>query len=1033
MNDRAAADLLTPIQTYDAFAMNSNEVVGLLSKRLATETKGVVKLNKSDLGRYATDASIYQSFPLAVFLPTCDHDVELAISIARELKVPIVPRGAGTSQCGQTVGAGLVIDFSSHLRSVLELDVQARTARVQPGMVLDGLNAQLKKHGLWFPVDVSTSAQATLGGMAGNNSCGSRSLAYGNMVHNVLGLDAWTSAGDLLHWGLLSQSSAQVQTYGHAIESMVNGLKPEIEAHWPKVLRRVAGYNVDIFHPQSVKPYHPEGWVNLAHLLVGSEGTLSLTQSITLALSELPTAKILGVVNFASFEQAMNAAQYIVNFGGTYLSAVELVDKTMIDLSLKNPEFEKTIRSALSPEINQGEPEAILLVEFAGHSKTDLLPSMKRLADIMVDHRLGGHVIEMMQDTEQKKLWDVRKAGLNIMMSLKGDGKPVSFIEDCAVPLEHLQEYTSSLSEVFKKHGTRGTWYAHASVGTLHVRPILDMRRDGAIKMRAIAQEASELVRRFKGAYSGEHGDGLCRGEWIKWQFGEQINEAFRSIKALIDPIELFCPKRIIDPPKMDEPSLLRYAPGYQVIPIKTALDWSEWDVQIDPLTQIASAPGEGGDPAQGFAKAVDMCNNNGHCRKFDAGTMCPSFRVTREEKHLTRGRANTLRLALSGQLGHDPWAGQEVKEAMDLCVGCKGCQRECPTGVDMAKMKIEFMYQYKKVHGYTLKDRVIAFLPDYAFVASQFAPLLNLRNAWPILARLAERVLGLSAQKKWPVWTRANFFKNNQDIYFSSLPKESSADVSMQTKKVILWVDTFNGFFENDTTKSALRLLNACGFDVQIAAQQKKKDHEHHLCCGRTYLSLGMVDRARQKMSELIDYLYPYAVQGIPVIGLEPSCLLSLRDEVLAMGLGEKALRVSQNAMLLEEFLFKQFEAGELNTLSRQLKTAKADFLVHGHCHQKAISTMENTLKLLDLIPQSKTRLVESSCCGMAGSFGYDAATIEVSAKMAQLTLIPSLLNEPNAIWVADGFSCRHQIENLTGRKPVHVCELLAMHLPTN
>ncbi|MEO8311766.1 MAG: FAD-binding and (Fe-S)-binding domain-containing protein, partial [Caldimonas sp.] len=681
----------------------ANDVAVALARRLRDETEGEVRFDAAARGRYATDASIYQIMPVGVLVPTSDRDVQVALEIARELAVPVLPRGAGTSQCGQTTGAALVIDTTKHLRRVVAVDEERRTATVEPGLVLDHLNAQLKPLGLWFPVDVSTSAQATIGGMAGNNSCGSRSIAYGNMVHNVLGIDTLLADGAAVSFGPLAQASGRAAAIGGFVRDLALRQRGEIEARWPKVLRRVAGYNLDIFHPQSEKPYSDDGSVNLAHLLVGAEGTLAWSRTLTLKLAPLPGAKVLGVVNFPTFHAAMDAAQYIVTLGPT---AVELVDRTMIDLALANPAFAATMATAL-----RGEPAAILLVEFAGFgdARPALSTRLARLVELMGDLGLPGSVVEMADEAAQKNLWEVRKAGLNIMMSLKGDGKPVSFIEDCAVPLEHLAQYTDALTEVFARHGTRGTWYAHASVGTLHVRPILDMRRDGASKMRAIAEEASALVRTYKGAFSGEHGDGLCRGEWIEWQFGPRLNDAFRAIKDVLDPAGLFNPGKIVDPPKMDDGALFRFAPPgapapYRTIALVPVLDWSAWDVQNDPRTEAISAPGTGGDSTGGFAKAVEMCNNNGHCRKFDAGTMCPSFRATRDEQHVTRGRANTLRLALSGQLGPDAFTSTAVKDALDLCVSCKGCKRECPTGVDMARMKIEFLAHYTRRHGHSLK-----------------------------------------------------------------------------------------------------------------------------------------------------------------------------------------------------------------------------------------------------------------------------------------------------------------------------------------
>ena len=1005
---------ITNVNVYNDVAKVSNEVAGQLARNLATQTQGEVLFSNADKGRYATDASIYQVMPVGVFVPRRIDDVKTAIDICRDLNVPIVARGGGTSQCGQTVGAGLVVDYSKHLRSILNVDVDQRTAEVEPGIVLDHLNAALKKHGLWYPVDVSTSAQATLGGMAGNNSCGSRSIAYGNMVHNVLGASVWRSDGALLELGRYDQASGDARALGDYVKTLSDELRPELEAHWPKVLRRVAGYNLDIFNNQSEKPYTPDGSVNLAHLMIGSEGTLGLTRSLTLKLSEFPRTKVLGVVNFPTFHKAMDSAQHIVKLGDGTLTAVELVDRTMIELSLQNPAFAPTVRTALI-----GKPDAILLVEFSGASKADLIPKIKHLVELMGDLGLPDSVVEMMDDAPQKNLWEVRKAGLNIMMSLKGDGKPVSFIEDCAVPLQHLADYTDGLTEVFKKHGSKGTWYAHASVGTLHVRPILDMRQEGAAKMRAISEEASALVRKYKGAYSGEHGDGLCRGEWIEWQFGPKINEAFGKIKNYLDPINLFSPQRIINPPRMDDTRLMRFAPSYKVIPITTALDWSAWNVQNNPVTEQTSAPGTGGDAAQGFAKAVEMCNNNGHCRKFDAGTMCPSYRVTRDEKDSTRGRANTLRLALSGQLGSD--SDEAVKDALDLCVGCKGCKRECPTGVDMAKMKVEFLHHYKARHGYTLRDKLVAYLPDYAPWVSRFAPLLNLRDKIPGLAALSEKLLGFSGKRTLPQWQTKTFFN-------SGIKTASHDEVLAATKPVVLFIDTFNGYFESDNAFAALKVLQAAEYTVHVAS--KSAPDGKALCCGRTYLASGMVDQAKTKAGEMVNALLPFAEKGIAIVGLEPSCLLTLRDETLVMGLGKAALTVSQHALLFEEFLASEAAAGKLEEFKTKLKPVEQPILLHGHCHQKAFGAVSPIIDVLKFIPGAQPELIESSCCGMAGSFGYEAAHYKVSMQMAELSLLPAIRQQPGAIVVADGTSCRHQIKDGAARDAVHVAALLARQL---
>ena len=601
-----------------------------LSRRLRGAVQGDVLFDRASRGRYSTDASIYQVEPIGVLIPRSHEDVRAAVDICRELGVPMLPRGGGSSQCGQTVGAALVIDASKHLREVVAFDRDAMTVTVEPGIALDALNAWLKPHGVWFPVDVSTSAQATLGGMAGNNSCGSRSIAYGNMVHNVLAADALLADGTEVRLGAearMADAPPRLRGLLDGLRAIADRERDEIVRQVPKVMRRVGGYNLDAFHPQSERPYTADGSVNYAHLLVGSEGTLAWTRTLTLKLAPLPKHKTLGVVSFPTLYKAMELTKHIVPLRP---AAVELVDRTMIELARSNPAFRPIIDGALV-----GEPDAILLVEFIGEDAEAPRRALDDLVALMGDLGLPGQVVRMTGANEQKALWEVRKAGLNIMMSMKGDGKPVSFIEDCAVPLEHLADYVDRLTQVFAKHGTRGTWYAHASVGTLHVRPILDMRRDGAAKMRAIAEEASAMVREYKGAYSGEHGDGLVRTEWVAWQFGPRLTRAFEEVKALFDPDGLMNPGKIVRGTKMDDARLFRYPPGYAPVKLDTALDWSAWDVHADPVTETVTAPGTGGDPAKGFAKAVEMCNNNGHCRKFDAGTMCPSFRVTRDEEHV--------------------------------------------------------------------------------------------------------------------------------------------------------------------------------------------------------------------------------------------------------------------------------------------------------------------------------------------------------------------------------------------------------------
>ncbi|MBS0223428.1 MAG: FAD-binding protein [Proteobacteria bacterium] len=966
-----------------------------LEQSLRRTVKGDVLFDRASRGRYSTDASIYQIEPVGIVVPRDESDLALALDVARDAKAAILPRGAGTSQCGQTVGEALVIDFSKYMREIVGFDRDRAEVTVQPGVVLDRLNAWLKPHGLWYPVDVSTSAQCTLGGMAGNNSCGSRSIRYGNMVHNVAAIDAILADGTRARFD--SRRPEDMQPAVRAIADKVAALafaeQGEIARMYPKVLRRVGGYNLDIFSPQSERPYTTDNSVNLAHLLVGSEGTLAVTERLTLKLSPLPRHKTLGVVNFPSFYKAMESAQHIVKLKP---SAVELVDRTMIELARTNPAFRPVIEAALI-----GKPEAILLVEFAGEGRDAQLVDLKRLVELMGDLGLPGSVVEMPEPGPQQALWEVRKAGLNIMMSMKGDGKPVSFIEDCAVPLEHLADYTQRLTEVFEKHGTRGTWYAHASVGTLHVRPILDMRREGAAKMRAIAEEASALVREYKGAFSGEHGDGLVRSEWVAWQFGPRLGKAFETIKELFDPENRLNPGKIVRPTRMDDRSLFRFKPGYRNIDYKPALDWSTWNVQNDPQTEALTAAGSGGDLTGGFAKAVEMCNNNGHCRKFDAGTMCPSFRVTRDEIHLTRGRANTLRLALSGQLGPEGLTSDDVAAALDLCVSCKGCRRDCPTGVDMARMKIEVKSARRMSKGLRLRDRLIGDLPAMAPWARQLPWLFN-------LAAVVQPWVGFARQRALPKWRRDTFL--------------TTTDVDAEDATVVIFADTFSNNFEPAILHAARRVLEAAGHRVAIAWPELGS---RALCCGRTYLATGQVDKARDEARRLLEALSPFVARVVPIVGLEPSCLFTLRDEFLALGLGEQAAATADNAFLFEEFLAREKKAGRLSLTLKPLSGKTA--LLHGHCHQKAFGAMSAVQEALALVPELAVKAIESSCCGMAGSFGYEAEHFETSIAMAELSLLPAVRRaDPDALIVADGTSCRHQIADGTNRQAIHVAQVL-------
>ena len=650
-----------------------------------------------------------------------------------------------------------------------------RPAWSQPGIVLDELNRQLRASGLWFPVDVSTSSRATIGGMTGNNSCGTRSIRYGIMRDNVIAIDAILADGSEARFGEVGHNLAPTRCRtsppprgegaggGGISDRLRSGYPPPLApphkgegdrlaqgegdtlalfrdllalgrreadhiAHaFPDVTRRVGGYLIDALVPSS-QP------VNLATLLCGSEGTLAVSRRIELKLSPLPKNKALGICHFATFRQAMEATQHIVKLGPV---AVEVVDRTLIELARDIAMFRPVMEAYV-----RGKPDALLFVEFAEDDQAENLRRLDRLDELMGDLGHPQSVVKVSDAAGQKAVWEVRASGLNIMMSMKSEGKPVSFIEDCAVPLEHLADYTERLTAVFDKHGTKGTWYAHASVGCLHVRPVLNLKLEkDARTMRAIAEEAFAMVKEYKGSHSGEHGDGLVRSEFHEQMYGAKTVRLFEEIKDRFDASGLMNPGKIVRASRMDDRALFRFKPDYRVPEFETALDWSAY-------------PGAGG----GFQGAVEMCNNNGECRKHVANVMCPSFRVTGNERDVTRGRANSLRLAISGQLGPDAFASDEMLETMKLCVSCKGCRRECPTGVDMAKMKIEVLAAANKRRGLSLRDRLIAYLPRYAPYASRFAPLMNARDAIPGVARLAERLTGLSAKRQLPRWRRDVF-----------------------------------------------------------------------------------------------------------------------------------------------------------------------------------------------------------------------------------------------------------------------------------
>ncbi len=926
-------------------------------RRLASETEGEVLTGKFDRGRYATDASIYQIMPRAVLVPKRWDDVEAALHFAKKEGIALLPRGGGTSQSGQTVNDALVVDFTKHLNRVLDYDAETGSARVEPGLVLDDLNRRLKPDGWWYPVDVSTSSRATLGGMAANNSCGSRSIRYGKMQDNVSTLEAMTADGVLRSFG---SDGAEESFLSHMI-ALAEAERHEIIARFPKVQRRVGGYNID-----ALLAPNP----NTSHLMVGSEGTLGVTKSMDLRLSPVLRTKSLGVCHFPTFHAAMDAAQHIVNLGPV---AVELMDHNMIRLGRDIPQFKPIV-----DEFVRGEPQALLLVEFAEdpaenrHRMTALTDLMAQLGYSWNDPgKAEGGVVEAEDTAFQARIWGVRTQGLNIMMSMKEEGKPISFVEDCAVPLEHLAEFTDRLTQVFHRHGTDGTWYAHASAGLLHVRPVLNLRQDlGVQHMRSIAEEAFDIVAEYKGSHSGEHGDGIVRSEFHARMFGERMVEIFEQVKDHFDPKGVLNPGKIVRAPKMDDRGLMRWPPDYAPSKPDTVFDWSAW-------------PG-------GLSGAVEMCNNNGACRKSQGGVMCPSFRATRNEKDLTRGRANSLRLALTGQLGSDAFTSDEMAETMALCVGCKACKTECPMSIDMAKMKTEVAAARYKKHGAAFRDRLIAHLPRLADVGSRFATISNVPLGFP---NLVEAVTGLSAKRKLPRFQRPFSEKGDGDV--------------------LLFADTFNRHFDPETLRAAKRVIEKSGKTVGVLSVPGRP-----LCCGRTYLSAGMTEKAVEELKRTTDAFKSALSGGKTIVGLEPSCTLMFRDEAVNL-IPDWTEELGASILTFAEYVAQTTLPFPDNTT----KTA----LVHGHCHQKAMGVANATVDALNTVEGVTAEMVDSSCCGMAGVFGYQAETEEVSREMAELSLAPAVRKaSKDTVVIADGFSCRCQIRDTAKRDAVSLAVAL-------
>ncbi len=1094
-----------------------------LARRLARHVEGPVRFDALSRALYSTDGSIYERPPLGVVLPKTLDDVEAVLEVAREEGVPVLPRGAGTSQCGQTVGRAVVVDTSRYLTRVCETDLAEGTATVEPGIVLDALNRELAPSGLFFPVDVATASRATIGGMAGNNSGGARSIRYGVTADNVLAIEASLPEGGVAKFGSGGRAASQdrgvrfgpeeAKAYGNEgsrageiearVRKIVEREAAELRRQVPRVARHVAGYNLH----RLLKP-----GASMAELLVGSEGTLGFFRRITLKLARRPRHRVLAIWGFPSLRTALDSVQHMVELGP---HAVELVDDAVLRLARENDEFRGAVEGFAADKT-----QAVLLVEFAGEEKGPLLRKLDALEEATGSGGGGCGLSRVESAAAQEAVWRVRRAAMSIVLSAKGPRKPVSIVEDCAVPLAGLAEYAEAVEEIFARHGTRGTWYAHASVGCLHVRPSLDVRDPtDLVALRSIAEETHAVVRRLGGSHSGEHGDGILRSEFIEPMLGSRLALAFTEVKRAFDPAGLMNPGKIVDAPRMDDAALLRLGPPRKptatnaTAPRVDGAAASRRGVGSDgPRLPVAArqADGElrgmGFAEAGGFAASLERCNNNGACRKTKSGVMCPSFRVTREERDVTRGRANVLRLAMSGALGPEGLSAPEVVDALDLCVACKACRRECPAGVDMTRMKAEALYRRRRARrkrgdgaagGRTgvggrpeastgagawrgrgpgggtrggwasafatrlrglraeARQRVFAELPRFAPVASRARWALNLRNRSAFLARAAERLLGVSADRALPSWRRPfreaelgradgrgpvrgatkadSVGSPSQGETDSRAPRAEAEGLVPEAQEVVLFVDTFHRYFEPEVARAAADVLRRCGVGLLAPPGRGRP-----LCCGRTWISAGLLDQARAALTRTVEALAPLAACGLPVVGLEPSCLLTLREDAPLLIPGRDAREVARRAVLLDEYLAAPDgpTAGRFGDPAGTSVPAAADpgtgvAHVHGHCHQKAAGTQGAAVRVLDGLAGLRAVPVESTCCGMAGSFGYESEHASVSRAMAELDLAPAVraAGDDDFI-VANGFSCRSQIRDGTGRSPLHLASLLAQRM---
>lgn len=953
-----------------------------LERHLQKHLRGEIRFDAPTRALYSTDASIYQIEPLGVVLPCDAEDWHTAIQIALEHEVPLVPRGGGTSLSGQTVGPGLVLDGSKYLNQILEIDPEGRRVRVQPGVVLDHLNQAVEPYGLQFGPEVSTANRATLGGMIANNSAGARSVVYGKTLDHVRELSVILADGARVTLGptpldLLNPRSVGDSRWAdvhRVVGEIVRQHRAEIETRFPRILRRVSGYNLD-----SLVKGWDAGVVNLADLVVGSEGTLAVITEAELHLVRRPRFRGLLVPHFTSLTAALDTLDLCLSFSP---SAVELMDQMILDLARENLALRRRMAAIT------GRPAAVFMVEFSGDQPADVAGPMEKLTRKLRAAPGVTEVFQTVDDAQREPVWRLREAGLPLLMGLPGDRKPVTFVEDTAVAPERLPEFVRAFQDLIAEHGTHGAFYGHASVGCLHIRPVLNLKDAGDVaRMRQISAAVTDLVRRFEGSLSGEHGDGLVRSEWNRKMFGSVVYEAFRRLKRAFDPKGLMNPGKIVDAPPMTDN--LRLGPDYHPVEPETVFDFS--------------AHG-------GFARHVELCSGTGVCRKEQGGVMCPSFRATRDEADSTRGRANALRLAMTGEAPLKALAAPWVHEILDLCLSCKACKSECPSNVDMAKLKAEVDHLYYQRRGRPVLHHGLAWLPWFYRYGAWAGPVVNAMGRWKPLRWFLERAIGLDRRRSLPPLHARNF------RWWLDWRRPNPR--AGRRGRVLLLDDCFTTYNEPRIGKAAVTLLETLGYRVERTGLD---------CCGRILISKGFLTEARNLIQRQASWLASRLTDDAPILGLEPSCLLTLVDEWPSLAPSSATERVARAARLADEWLAEQ---ARHDPEWPSLQPLDAECLVHGHCHQKSLVGMEGTAAALKLVPKLQVRVLDTGCCGMAGAFGFEADHFDLSVRVAELSVLPDLAKAATAMVVATGTSCRHQIKDLTGRTALHPVEVLAQQV---